>query len=91
MCPINVAINAMIPRKLSKKSGRRVISLLTSETFSDCLQENKDKNQAELLEYLFENGEISYRQALNYVDADKLKILAERDLIYISGVYTNYQ
>lgn len=91
MCPINLAINAMIPRKLSKKSGRRVISLLTSETFSDCLQENKDKNQAELLEYLFENGEISYRQALNYVDADKLKILAERDLIYISGVYTNYQ
>jgi len=91
MCPLTVAINVMIPGKLSKKSGRRVISLLTSESFSVCLQENDNQNQAELLEYLFDHGDISYRKALNYIDAENLKTLEERGLICISGVYTDYR
>lgn len=91
MCPLTVAINVMIPRKLSQKRGRRVISLMTSESFSACLEEGNSKNQLELLEYLFEHGDISYRKALNYVDTEDLKSLEEKDLIYISGVYTNYR
>ncbi len=91
MCPLTVAINVMIPRKLSRKSGRRVISLMTSESFSDCLEGDNNKKQLELLEYLFENGDISYRKALKYVDAEDLKSLEEKGLIYISGVYTDYR
>jgi primosomal protein N' (replication factor Y) len=91
MCPLTVAINVMIPRKLSQKSGRRVISLMTSESFSACLEEDNSKKQLELLEYLFENGDISYRKALKYIDAEELKSLEEKDLIYISGVYTDYR
>ncbi len=91
MCPLTAAINAMIPRKLSKKTGRRVISLMTSESFSACLEEDNSKKKLELLEYLFENGDISYRKALKYVDAEELKNLEEKDLICISGVYTDYR
>mgnify|MGYP000846740855 FL=1 len=91
MCPLTLAINVMIPRKLSQKSGRRVISLMTSESFSACLEENNSKKQLELLEYLFENGDISYRKALKHIEAEELKNLEERGLIYISGVYTDYR
>ncbi len=91
MCPLTVAINVMIPRKLSQKSGRRVISLMTGESFSACLQENDEQNLKELLDYLFEHGDISYRKALNYVDAEDLKSLEEKDLIFISRVYNVYR
>jgi primosomal protein N' (replication factor Y) len=91
MCPLTIAINTMIPRKLSQKSGRRVISLMTAESFSACLQGTDNQKQTEFLEYLFEHGDISYRKALNYIDAGYLKTLEDQDLIHISGVYTDYR
>jgi primosomal protein N' (replication factor Y) len=91
MCPLTIAINTMIPRKLSKKGERIVISLMNSESLSNFLQEEANKEHAALLEILFERGEMPYREALKYTNNSELQSLENRNLIYISGTYTGYR
>lgn len=91
MCPLSLAINTMIPRKLNKKSGRIVISQMDGESLSQYLAEASINNHATLLETLFERGDMGYREALKYISAEELSVLQEKGLLHISGAYTDYR
>ena len=91
MCPLSLAINTMIPRKLSKKSGRVVVAQMEGEGWSQYLAEDSVNNQTAWLETLAERGCMSYREALRYVSADELAFLQARGLLYISGAYLDYR
>ncbi|MGS0764655.1 replication restart helicase PriA [Syntrophomonas curvata] len=91
MCPLSLAINAMIPRKLSKKSGRVVVAQMDGESWSQYLAGDNGNNHAVLLETLFERGDMDYREALKYASADELAVLHEKGLLHISGAYIDYR
>lgn len=91
MCPLSLAVNTIIPRKLSKKSGRIVVAQMDAESWSECVEGKIANKYGQLIEALFDRGELSYREALKYASADDLTALQDNGLLHISGTYTDYR
>jgi len=91
MCPLTLAINAMVPRKLTKKRDKVIVSQMTSSSLAQYLEEENLESNCQLLIDLFERGEMNYKEALKYTTAEQIKDLEAKELLYICGTYTGYR
>ncbi|MEN6462011.1 MAG: primosomal protein N' [Syntrophomonas sp.] len=85
VCPVSLALKAMIPRLLSKKKAWVIIPAVSREEFDNINLEIN--NNMELMERLWAEGEMSFSTALKYTTRSQLKDLETDGLIINTGSY----
>lgn len=90
-CSLNTAIKAMIPRRLSKMTGRSVIGMVTLAELNDTEEINPDSRIFQFMAELQEQGEISYQRALRILSNEELEVMQNQGLIFMSGSYSGYR
>ncbi|MEN6327544.1 MAG: primosomal protein N', partial [Syntrophomonas sp.] len=85
VCPVSLALKAMIPKLLSKKKSWVIIPAVSREEFVNI---NLEINiNMELMERLWAEGEMSFSTALKYTTRSQLKDMETDGLIINTGSY----
>ncbi|NLW91309.1 MAG: primosomal protein N' [Syntrophomonadaceae bacterium] len=90
-CTWYTAIKAMIPRRLGKKTGRGVISLLGADAVNELAASGFHPDMVDFMAELMERGEIPYKEARARLEDDKISLLESQGIIHISGSYAGYR
>ncbi len=85
LCPVSVALQAMLPRPLRHKKGRVVVPLV--EPGEAQYPAEIDSSAGELMQRLWSSGPLPYQQALQVLNANELEQLKLQGLITVSGYY----
>ncbi len=91
LCPLTIALDVMIPRNLTKKLSKYVISLIKEDEIDNLPLDNKVTVYRDFFSKLFSQTELSLNEALKYIDNDELQQLQSEGLIYIGGSYSGYR
>jgi len=90
-CSLYTAIKVMIPRRLSKKTGRTVIPLVTEGDLNELAGIEGEPYLLEFMLELQESGECSYKKARELLSEDELLKLEDQGLIHCGGSYRGYR
>jgi len=90
-CSWYTAIKAMIPRRLSKKTGRSIISLIGLDELNELEDNGVSPRLVDFMVEVQEKGEIDYKQAQTMLGHDELTMMENLGLICISGSYSGYR
>ncbi|HCF50503.1 MAG TPA: primosomal protein N' [Syntrophomonas sp.] len=85
LCPLSVALGAMLPRPLHRKRGQVVVPLVEPDERHDSREISSSAR--ELMEQLWCFGPLGYQQALTLLGQDELQFLAEQGWITLSSYY----
>lgn len=88
VCPVSLALNAMIPPSLNRKVNRKVIPLLSRDQYQEIIQVEE---QRAFMELLHNKGSMSLRQARKMVSLQLLEEMAIKGWIQVSGLYSGYR
>ncbi len=85
LCPLSVALNLMVPRILSRLKGTVYLPGINETEYYE-LAERETINLA-LMNRLWQEGELSRREALRYATQEELKAWTEEGYLVQTGIY----
>lgn len=84
LCPVSTALGAILPAPLHHKAGQVVIPLIEPDVLP---KPELHPAALQLLENLWEFGQLGYRQVLNLVSDEEMAALLEQKVILLSSNY----
>ncbi|MGE5391663.1 MAG: primosomal protein N' [Deltaproteobacteria bacterium] len=90
-CSWYTALKAMIPRRLNKKAGRSVISLVGSDALKELDESVFPPGVVDFMVELQDRGEIPYKEVQALIGHDEMRLLEKQGMIFISGSYRGYR
>ncbi len=91
LCPLSIVLNAMIPPRLGKSGSKRLLALISQEEAREQRLLWDEIGSNPILQDLWQNGELDYRQVARKYSVPELEELEERGLVLITGVYSGYR
>ncbi len=88
LCPVSIAIKAMLPPLLGKKRGKIIIPLITEQDRSSLTRKLDNRD---FWARVWQEGELSLQEANKYLNNEQVQALEEEGLICISGIYSGYR
>lgn len=85
LCPVSLALGAILPAPLHRKKGQVVVPLLEHDEKADSGEISAAAR--ELLEQLWSFGQLGYRQALKLLPDEELQQLVEKGWVILSSYY----